>query len=99
MEHDESSRDSSPEADNKRDPKGGSFSSLMNILNTMKKSTMQKNALESRKRLDDIAKQGVNFIQHSLNSFCASRFTLILLVHSVEQEGATYGPQRPVFKL
>jgi hypothetical protein len=59
---DDSSRDSSPEPDNKRDPKGGSFSSLMNILNTMKKTTMQKNALESRKRLDDIAKQGVNFI-------------------------------------
>ena len=50
------SRDSSPEAET-RDPKGGSFSSLMNILTSMKKSSMQKNALESRKRLDSISKQ------------------------------------------
>ena len=40
----QSSRDSSPE----RDGKGGSFSSLMNIFNALKKSTMQKNAMESR---------------------------------------------------
>ena len=40
----QSSRDSSPE----RDGKGGSFSSLMNIFKAMKKSTMQKNAMESR---------------------------------------------------
>ena len=39
-----SSRDSSPE----QNTKGGSFSSLMNILNAMKKSSLQKNALESR---------------------------------------------------
>ena len=50
------SRDSSPEAET-RDPKGGSFSSLMNILTSMKKSSMKKNALESRKRLDGISKQ------------------------------------------
>ena len=57
-ENSSDSRDSSPEPDKNRDPKGGSFSSLMNILNTMKKTTMKKNALESRKRLDDISKQG-----------------------------------------
>ena len=50
------SRDSSPEGE-RRDPKGGSFSSLMNILNSMKKSTMKKSALESRKRLESISKQ------------------------------------------
>jgi len=44
----QSSRDSTPE----RNGKGGSFSSLMNILNAMKKSTMQKNAMESRS--DDV---------------------------------------------
>ena len=41
----------------RRDPKGGSFSSLMNILTAMKKTSMQKSASESRKKLDSISKQ------------------------------------------
>ena len=50
-----SSGSSTPER--QRDPKQGSFSSLMNILNMVKKAGMQKNAMESRKMLDDISKR------------------------------------------
>ena len=38
----------------RRDSKNGSFSSLMNILNAVKKSSMQKSAKESRARLDEL---------------------------------------------
>jgi hypothetical protein len=48
----DSSGSSTPTKD--RDPKSGSFSSLMNILNAVKKSTMQKSAIDSRQKLEDI---------------------------------------------
>ena len=54
VDDDESSRDSSPERF-KKDPKEGSFSSLMNILTAVKKATIQKNVKESRKMLDSKA--------------------------------------------
>ena len=55
QDQDSSSRDSSPER--KKDPKQGSFSSLMNILNTMKKASMQKNAIDSRQALENLSRQ------------------------------------------
>ena len=55
QDEDSSSRDSSP--DRKRDSKQGSFSSLMNILTTMKKASMQKNAMDSRKALESLSKK------------------------------------------
>ena len=54
----DSSRESSPERF-KKDPKEGSFSSLMNILSALKKGTMQKNALESRSMLDKKAQEAM----------------------------------------
>lgn len=51
----DSSNESIPEQ--KKDPKQGSFSSLMNILSAVKKATMQKNAMDSRQRLDNISQQ------------------------------------------
>ena len=56
IEEEESSRESTPERF-KKDPKEGSFSSLMNILSAIKKGTMQKNALDARDMLDRKAQE------------------------------------------